>query len=291
MKLNLSGFLLLIAIVYFSSCQQEINPNILQTPQNDSIYLDKTFGIDTTLPAGADTTDKAFFTYDNSKRLSKLIQLYGTGFNVSTTFDFLYNGNDSLPWKMIDRDIFPGVYDEADTIYFFYSNAVVSKDSTITWDNMAGMNTGARVTTYLVSGNTVNRTDKHYDFIGGNYVLNNTSQVTINVTSSSGNILTQTLVSGSNTFQSVQASYDNKPNPFSRALKVRYPEFDTYYWLGWLAQHNNPAQVQYQEVGLPAETEVYNYVYRSDGYPLRFTIATTAGNNSANKVLFFYRSL
>lgn len=284
-------FLFILAIVIFTSCQKEIDTNILATPQNDSIYLDKAIGMDTTLPAGTDTTDKIFFTYDNSKRVKTMTQLYGTGFTVSSTFDFLYNGNDSLPWKLIDREIFSGVYDQTDTVYYSYFNAVVSRDSTISWDNISGLNVGAIVTSYTVAGNTVNRTVKQYDFVGGNYVLISTDPGTVNVTSSSGNILTQNLVSGSNTFQSVQASYDTKPNPISRTLKIRYPEFDTPLWLGWAVQNNNPVQVQYQEVGSPVQTEMYSYLYRSDGYPLRFTFSSTAGNSLANKIFFFYKSL
>ena len=85
----------LFMVSSFSSCQKEVEGNLPVLIQSDSSFIDKIIALDTTLPAGADTTEKMFFSYDNAKRLSKSTQLYGTGFIASSVTDFLYAGNDT----------------------------------------------------------------------------------------------------------------------------------------------------------------------------------------------------
>lgn len=291
MKAFLPGFILVIlSAIFFVSCQKEVENNTPNSPQSDSSFLDKMIALDTTLPAGADTVNKVILSYDNSKRVSRIIYSYGPGLPGSTVSDIFYTGNDSLPNKVISREVFTGLWDYTDTSFYIYSNGVIARDSTVTIDNTNGVK-GAIVRQYTVAGTTVNKSLREYNFNGGVFVLTNTSNSSLTVVNTGGNLVTQTLVSGTNTFQSVQASYDNKPNPIPRAIRVRYPEADTPDWLGWLLQVNNPTQVQYQEMGGSMETEIYNYIYRADGFPVKFTYSSTAGNSASNKVLFFYRSL
>lgn len=291
MKAFLPGSILVIlSALLFVSCQKEVDSNILNTPQSDSSYIDKMIALDTTLPAGADTVDKMVLSYDNAKRVSRVTDNYGPGLPGSSISDFFYAGNDSLPNKQISREVFTGIWDYTDTSFYIYSNGVIAKDSTITKDNTNGV-IGALVREYTVAGTTVSRTLREYNLNGGVFVLANTSNSSQTVVNTNGNLVSQTLVSGTNTFQSVQATYDNKPNPIPKALRVKYPEADTPDWSGWLLQKNNPSQVQYQEMGGPVETEVYVYTYRADGYPVKFIYSTTAGNAASNKVLFFYKAL
>lgn len=291
MKTFLPGFLFaLLSVLVLSSCQKEVDSNLPNSIQSDSSFLDKIIAFDTTLPAGADTVDKMVFSYDNTKRVSKVTDSYGPGLPGSSISDFFYAGNDTLPNKQISREIYTGLWDYTDTTFYIYSNGVIAKDSTITKDNTNGV-LGALVREYTVSGTTVNKNLREYNYTAGNYVLAFSNSSSMTVVNTGGNLITQTLVSGTNTFQSVQATYDNKPNPIPKALKVKYPEADTPDWLGWLLQKNNPSQVQYQEMGGPPETEVYVYTYRSDGYPLKFTYSSTSGIVASNKALFFYKTL
>lgn len=289
MKIYLGGLIALVSIIVFSSCQKEIDDSLPQRIQSDSSYIDKAISLDTTLPAGSDTTEKMFFTYDNSKRVSRITDLYGIGFVDSSITDFLYSGNDSLPYKNIAREVYTGVWDYSDTAYYTYSGGFIIKDSTITHDNTNGV-IGAIVRQYSISGTSVSKGSRYYDFNGGTFVLQNSSNSTLTVVFTAGNLVLQTLLTGQNTFESVQASYDNKPNPISKAIKIKYPEADTPDWQSWLLQKNNPSQVQYKEMFGSLETETYVYTYRSDGYPIRFIYATTPGNALSNKVLFFYKT-
>ena len=278
-----------LSLFLFSSCQKEADGAFPNTPQSDSSYLDKIFALDTTLTAPLDTVDKMIISYDNAKRVSRITEAYGPGTGSSVS-DFLYSGNDSLPYKQISREIYTGLYDYTDTVFYVYTGGLVVKDSTITRDNISSV-IGAAVREYTISGSTVNKSQREYNFTGGVFVLANTDFSSLTVVNTGGNLVSQTLVSGANTFQSVQASFDNKPNPILKTFRIRYPEYDTPNWLGWLLQKNNPSQVQYQEMGGPVETEVYNFAYRADGFPLRFTLSTSAGNALSNKVLFFYKTL
>lgn len=290
MRIVFAGFIsALFFIFFFSSCQKEVEGNLPGLIQSDSSFVDRIIALDTSLPAGSDTTEKMFFSYDNSKRLSKSTQLYGTGFIGSSITDFLYSGNDTLPSKKISREVYTGLWDYTDTTYYTYSNGFVVKDSTISHDNSNNV-IGAAVRQYSISGTTVNKGLRTYDFNGGNFVLQSSSNSVLTVIFTAGNLVSQTLVTGTNTFESVQAVYDNKPNPILKAFKTKYPEADTPDWQSWLVQKNNPSQVQYKEMGSPIETENYVYTYRRDGYPVKFTYFTTAGFQLSNKVLFFYKT-
>ncbi|MFZ1534389.1 MAG: hypothetical protein WAT14_09475 [Chitinophagaceae bacterium] len=280
----------LFMVSSFSSCQKEVEGNLPVLIQSDSSFIDKIIALDTTLPAGADTTEKMFFSYDNAKRLSKSTQLYGTGFIASSVTDFLYAGNDTLPYKKISREVYTGLWDYTDTTYYTYSNGFIVKDSTITHDNTNSV-IGAVVRQYSISGTTVSKGLRTYDFNGGNFVLQTSNNSLLTVTFTAGNLVSQTLVTGTNTFESVQAVYDTKPNPILKAFKTKYPEADTPDWQSWLVQKNNPSQIQYMEMGGPLETESYVYTYRGDGYPVKFTYSTTAGFQLSNKVLFFYKTI
>jgi len=279
----LAGFIGTVLV----SCQKEVEGTLPGLVQGDSTFLDKVIALDTTLPSGLDTTSKMTFTYDNAKRVIKVSEIYG-GNSGSSIADFYFNGTDSIPYKKISREIYTGIYDYTDTSFYVYSNGVVSKDSTITHDNTNGV-IGAAVVIYTVNGSNINKVIREYNFNGGVFVLSNTSNSTITVSISGGNIVTQTLVTGMNAFQSVQATYDNKPNPLYRIFSVHYPELDTPTWIAWLLQKNNPSNVQFQEMGGPSETESYIYSYRLDGYPTKFVYSSTTGVAASNKILFYYK--
>lgn len=50
----------LFMVSSFSSCQKEVEGNLPVLIQSDSSFIDKIIALDTTLPAGADTTEKMF---------------------------------------------------------------------------------------------------------------------------------------------------------------------------------------------------------------------------------------
>lgn len=289
MKVIIGFFSAIILIICFSSCQKEIDWGLNIPTQNDSSYLDKVIVIDTTLPSGTDTIGKYLFIYDNMKRLTNMTLSYGTGYSDSAIQDLFYTGNETLPFKHVYRDVYSGL-NIVDTIYYYYSSGVVARDSVNRWNLGLGANLGAKVFEFTIAGSTANIRDKDYNFVSGNYVLAADNLSVVNISGSGGNLISQSLVSGSSAYESVQASYDNKFNPLSKVFKVKYPIFESRSNETWLLQKNNALQIQFKELFSTQETDVHTYVYRSDNYPLSATYSSTRGSNY-NKLLYFYKSL
>jgi hypothetical protein len=295
MKVLPGAFVLLVlsTILIFSSCQKEIDWGFSNKPQGDSSYLSKYIFMDTTLPAGSDTVTKAFLSYDNSKRLST-IQAYNVGTIDSFTYNFRYNGADSLPFLIIERGT--GYNGPAtsyiDSILLTYNNAKVKTDSVIQWIYPANSYDGTTVRTSLISGNVVKVFERDYGDIGGVITLLNFDSALYNVSYSSGNLSSAILFSGAVAFyQSVSATYDNKRNPFGKIIKFSYNSFENEIFNEWNIQRNNPLQVQYQHTFPPSNSEQYTYIYRTDGYPVSSTFFETVPFSNFNKVLYSYISL
>jgi hypothetical protein len=288
---RLVPFLLLSSIVFLSSCQKEVEGDFPQAPQADSGYLSQMVLMDTTQPAGSDTISKFFFNYDAQKRLTSIFT-YNPGNSDTTRHTFTYNGNDSLPVQhVVDQEIHvgPSVFTTKYIIHFTTSGNAIVKDSTIRIIN--GTILGADVSRYVINGAAVDRFDAEYDYIGGNYVLNSRDTGVYSMVTTAGNLTKQSLTSGSASYESVQVSYDTKPNPLYRVYKIRYPVFENPYFEMWLLQKNNALTIQYKEPGGPVYHETYTYKYRTDGYPLSWTYFTDRGPNLYNKILYYYKTL
>jgi hypothetical protein len=286
----------IILLICFSSCQKEIDWSLTNKPQSDSTYLTKIIGLDTTRPAGMDTTDWTFFTYDNFKRL-KRIDAFSNALPVNTdsvTHVYSYQGTDTLPFMFVIDEkyniTFGGTHYQT-IVYNYYSNGVISKDSVIELNLTSGTNNGATVSVYQVSGSTVNRYRTLYDFIGGTYVLSIRDTTVYSISVSGGNLVSQTLVSGPGSYQSAQVTYDNNRNPVSKAFKLKYPVFESPYVEVWDVQANNVLHAQFQEPFNPVYNDLYTYKYRPDGYPASSTYNTDQGGTVYNKAFFFYTSL
>ena len=292
MKHNLSFLLVMVMVVSLYSCQKEVEGTIPNNRvQNDSIFLDRLVVVDTTQPTGLDTIESVFFIYDNQKRLSKL-KSYNTwsGTPDSLIMEFLYSGTDSLPYKHIVYESFLSLI-YSDTIYYAYSNGVVVRDSIVSWELTGGSNSGAEVTEFSLSGSQVSIVEKFYNWVFGSYVLSGTDQGSVTISAPGGNILSQTRASGGAAFfDLVQASYDNNPNPISRAIKIRYPLLEADFFDCATLQRNNPVHTLYEEPGYPAETSTYSYIYRSDSYPIQRNYSSGSGGGFS-KALYYYKSL
>lgn len=151
---NIILFFLFLLIL--SSCQKE--PDIILDDTNPVLpvttLLKRYVEVDTTLPPGADTTYKISFTYDNRNRLIKAqyINYYLAPDIYEGTSEYYYTGNDTLPYKFVDT------WEDAgstyrDTVFFFYNNGLVSKDSSIEYKVTTNEFYGTEVAYYTKSGN------------------------------------------------------------------------------------------------------------------------------------------
>lgn len=277
---------LCIALIVFSSCQREVDPGFLRpaNPNNpsDSIYLKQYTELDTTLPTGSDTLLRSLFFYDAQKRVS-MISEYDFTFNELSVINYFYAGTDTLPNKIV-MTYGDFINDYRDTSFFTYTNGVVSRDSTITFDITNNMFFDTRVKVFTPSGN--NTLVQSRGYFGYPPVTP--------VYQWSGALL-QTRVNGNLTMQDDtstyhvkhsfrdhhEAVYDNKTNSFYR-IAIPYPinEFEM--------QKNNI--IEEKAWDLPGIHQIhtrYSYIYRSDGYPLTVTISDVI-NGDKTKGIFTY---
>jgi hypothetical protein len=285
------GLVGLCFIISFSSCQREVDGVLTQDGIADSTYLDRMIFVDTTLPAGSDTTAKYLFKYDNSNRLISTIQ-FEIGGTDTIREEFFYIANDTLPYKQVyhnlDYSAGPLVY-FVDTIFYNYTNQVVTKDSTIEWDLSTNSNYGVRVTEFSILPNKVVERSKQYDFVAGGYILFSDNSDTAIVTKQLGNVVFH--IDPSPTFISqAQVTYDNKVNPYFKALKIHYPDFQFLNREGWDAQKNNPIHINFEHATGYIVDEIVSYIYRNDNYPL-VANRKDVGNNSYYKIIYKYISL
>jgi hypothetical protein len=268
---------------FFISCQKETNFDDTPTPATDSNYLDKIYDLYDD-GSGIDTQQIISFHYDNQKRVSSFEDRSTTDPNAFRTFEYYYNGTDSLPFKSvtIDREGMPPMfnYDTITTFHFFDAQQRKLMDSSVRVTNnssfisveqkvvhysyAAGKLFGETSTILLTGLGTITKTrdsadlnsngdittNKKYLFNGTSYELNTTSVFT----------------------------YDSHPNAFAKLslfpVHRQFPNGETLYfeYLG----HNN-ILTQDEITVTPTYNFSWNktYTYNNAGFPLIETYVAT----------------
>ena len=277
---------LCIALIILPACQREVDPGFLRpanpNDSHDSIYLKQYTKLDTTLPSGSDTLLRSMISYDAQKRVI-MISEYDFIFNELTVINYFYSGSDTLPYKTV-MNYGDFISDYRDTSFFTYTNGIVSRDSTITFDITNNTFFDTRVKIFTPSGNNTfiqSRGYFGYPPITPAYQWNGAMlQTRVN-----GNLTRQDDTSTYNVKHSIrdhyEADYDNKINPLYR-VTIHYPinDFDT--------QKNNITEEKaWDGPGVFQIHTKYNYIYRNDGYPLSVT-ETDVINGDKLKSVFTY---
>src|SRR5205814_103494 len=119
-----------IAIVYLSSCQKEVDPGALNAPHSptsDSTVLSRYAELDTTYAAGLDTSYIYMYSYDAQKRLVSVKTYIGDNTtpgpprsdSIMTTY--YYNGTSITPFKILSFHTYFSLSPGCDTTYLTYS--------------------------------------------------------------------------------------------------------------------------------------------------------------------------
>lgn len=275
-------------VLLISSCQRELDIDLGDDPTPpviaDSTLLKMYVELDTTLPSGSDTTYKVIYTYDNQKRVKEVTILYDQYFERG---DYFYSGNDSLPYLLVTewRD-FIDTY--RDSVYLFYTNGLVSLDSTIEYNITANQFISTEVASFSAAGNNTFVERRSYDSPDPSPVSYQASG-TIFKTYQNGNIVTQDDTSSSQVSPDrphYQVSYDDKPNPFYKT-EIPYPILNKFN-----VQKNNALE-EIAWMVVPANPDYhyqFAYTYRADGYPVsvKSTAIYIQGTSETVKGLFFY---
>jgi hypothetical protein len=281
-------------VTSFSSCQKEIDWSLNSKTQVDSTILIKYIEFDTTLTPGLDTMTVGTFDYNNSGRLiGENIVTKDQNAPPTTTFPFfekytyLYNNNETLPYKVIvsHRSFLDDGYD---TAYLFYMNGIVIRDSIRSRyiDALSNIYESIAVNLYTNNGNNTQITQYRTQTLNPpawpppcpgtmNYQK---TYVNGNIISEVGNY---TDCSGIGTSEA-NLVFDNRPNP-AYPYRIPYPVLD-----GFLAgtQKNNPVE-SWSSVGI--DWYKYSYTYRSDGYPLIVRAYEVTNPTNAWKGLYIYK--
>lgn len=233
MNIKLLPFLIcFLIVVNFTSCKKEDSltnkPAVDSTTVNksDSTLLKLFVKLDTLHPATKDTLYKMAFGYDNLKRLSTFDYSYydsATGifiYNYHLTTQ--YNGNDSLPNKVIFQPEGYPKEDEIEMVEYINGNLSTVK---YTFPNDIGINRIMKIN-YLAQGDMTiyynnpnvlpNDTIYHKEVLNNGNVLSDERRY---------NDLNFLLFQGTYTYENL---FDNFPNPFKRVAFI-FQLLDYFY--------------------------------------------------------------
>lgn len=290
MKIRISvSVMLLIITATITSCQKEVDSNILKQLAEDSTYLVKEVSFDTTLPAGQDTAFISNYFYDSQKRLSGYdFTEIGGNLRFKFTYKLYYNGNDTLPYRIYRND---NNSPDSSVIYLFYSGGFIVKDSSVLY--VAGIpDVITRSFLSSLGGNRYLFKQEELFSSGGGWFPSDS--VIYTRTLSGGNVTASvdSTWNGSTYYYmtSEQKAYDNKNSPYNKFPIWYLGYFEHLVGEVSLTGINNMTSYSYISDSGPPFSDSYTiaYTYNADNYPV---VARLSGNNDVNKAVYFYTKL
>lgn len=293
--------------VLFTACQKEVESTtpVVDPPvppvTNDSTFISKIIGLDTTKAAPFDTVFVRTFEYDAQKRVIKNVErFYNNTGGVDPNGAYIvttkkYSGTDSLPYLCVVQNI-DGVDNYTDSNFITYQAGLVSIDSLVYHD--LGVSHG-QVSRHYRNGSTIKQVRAFYN----NNVFSFKDSVVYNLTKIAGNITLQTSVMSPLVTNTYKVTYDDKINPLAKAGVDEYASYagfldfhigdddeDPTYYL----QPNNPTEIINDDGGQYNSHYTFGYKYNSLNYPTEILVKKISGNGvdiDYNKMLFKYRNL
>ena len=106
MKRFFGALMVILLVVFFSSCQREIDWELENQLESDSTLLNKLVLLDTTLSAPFDSIEYLIAKYDLKKRPIEVQYLIRNGLILDTGYiiNNYFSGNDTMPYKAIVTD-------------------------------------------------------------------------------------------------------------------------------------------------------------------------------------------
>lgn len=307
MKTFLSGLVMMVLVVGFSSCQREVDFPTEEAEEilNDNIFLNKYVELDTAFASGLDTLYIDTFYYDAQKRLIKAIETYyESGVHVVEGVlvqERFYNGTDTVPYKIATKEEYTTGERYSDTTFLFYNNNKEAiKDSTINYEGAVALN---------------RRVQLFYNDAPGRYYVKRTSLIiSLGITSTDSVRMARTYTAGNMVSMAdsaylegiglayvtrITANYDSKKSPF---IKISLP-YMVQQVDGSGITGANPMQsgsinnsVSYTLFswagGSPStSTATIGYDYNSNNYPVIIRASSSSSPSEKMKGFFFYRAL
>lgn len=297
---------LVLAALYFSSCQKEVsieNDDPVPVVSTDSSYLDKIYYM-ANQGAGNDTVAIDSYQYDANKRVVSVTYREDDGTSTNTlevyaTEKHSYNGNDTLPYKMVRVEYNDLVPNDTTVTYFTYSAIGQRiKDSSLI-SKHTGVSTARldkKIVLYqYVPGKIYGRTEDVT--LADNSpipVVTGVTSVSADtaVVDASGNIISSVRWDAGASSPSVISSftYDNQPSPFARLSNFRaiavFPSRETF--INEMQAKNNRLHAV-QSSGYD-EDLTGKYTYHVNGYPKKI-FETDIITGDTFTTLFIYKAL
>ncbi len=278
-----------LMIVYFSSCQKEVDWQLPDELIGDSVFIKKILSIDTTKPVGQDTGFITVYDYDSQRRLIKLTETENDN-NIQHihTTKFSYSGNDTLPFKYTFTN---NPFSDSSITFLFYNNGFVVKDSTLNFFSGSLDNVHTAFYTSLGGSKYLYRSyDSNPSFPGLPQIRDS---IIYTRNANNGNVLSGVdSVWYSGAYQnkiSFQSIYDNQKSPFAKQ-SLWYLGFYTsvLYDNYFIGQNNILSISSTYDPGGPQNIGQANYTFNSSGYPV---IGRMKDIGDYNKLIFTYINL
>lgn len=297
------------ALVFLISCSKVNDTQVPIVSEDDSTLLAEFVQFDTTKTAPADTTVKWIYSYDNLKRLVKVMEFsYNNGAINTTEYlqkEFFYISRDTLTYKQVKS-----VYSLAGTgtsmplvttTFYTYNNDKLVYDSSLSMLYPSGkfINTYSYFPTRII--------DSSYETNTGTYARRIGRRV-INFEITNGNLMYQkdtTVITGyfggtlppppftAKVIKASYFSYDNKRNPLYKLQNLGAAPFyeineATTIFSRELNNFVESVQSVQNIVVTPDDHLKFVYDYKTNGYPKAVRIYNVSNPAKFSKGLYFY---
>lgn len=286
--------------LYFISCQKEVNtPQQLRVNNN---YLDKLYDVYDN-GSGLDTQFIGTINYDNTKRVTSIIDssLNGSNMVYNGTIVYSYNGSDTVPYKTDEKFIDmsgPGSADTIMTFHFYDSQNKKTRDSSVRIRSSFGGTFYIKkiiVVNYSYgAGKMYGQTTETPVSPAGSIALyrdtadlNSTGDITMNK---------KYIFNGTNYELRGMSNFtfDAYPSPFAKLSNFKahrgFPNGETLLLYECFSYTNRTSQYEetYDNPNPPfIHSESYTYAYNTDGYPL----SATASGAFVSTLYYKYKTL
>ena len=292
---------LMIFGLYLISCQKSID-SLIQLPVYSN-YLDKMYDV-YDIGSGLDTQFISTINYDNTKRVTSIIDsvLNGSNMEYYGSIVYSYNGSDTVPYKTDEKWKDVGGFGSADTtitFHFYDSQNKKTRDSSVKiHSNLSGTFYDKKiiVVNYSYStGKLFGQTILTPVFpVGGSIELyRDTADL-----NSAGDITMNKKYVFNGTDYDLKGianfTYDAFPNPFAKLSNFQshreFPNGETLLLYECFSHTNRISQYEetYDNPNPPYIFSVSNtFTYNSDGYP----VSATASGAYISTLYYKYKTL
>lgn len=297
-----------VLMIVFSSCQKEISADdfdpIDPPAANDSIYLNKAYFL-TDLGTGMDTVVTATLQYDSRKRIVSWTDSTTADNNdepYTISYQYFYNGNDTVPYKVIslwDDLLTADDYDSTIAFFTYDANGRKLKDSVVYHEYSGGAGSSSlQLTNYTYAAGKMYGETKTETLTPSSFIEMRRDSATLNAAGDIVQNKSYLLDGGSYELaETMNLTYDTKISPFTYLTSYAAHKSFPYQMLE-LFDHVAKANIltENSTTILPNPgtfTRTSTYQYNNRQLPVKVTSIVNQGTPDQEnfQVIFTYKKL